>query len=284
MPLWACEFTSRHVVVAGVNSSRKRVAGSAAVPLSDGAIAGSLSEKNLRDPGAAAGAAREAIDRAGARGFEISLVIPDESSRVAFLTAENLAGKAGDREAFIRWKLKKTVPFDVDTAQIAYQVLGPHKGAEGKGVDILVALSPRSIVQEYEELLERMNLHAGYVVPSTLAAMNLAVSGAGGAGDVLFLKIAPDSITTTIFQDRRPRFFRRVGEMPLYDAVYPTVMYYQDKLGGRGFANVIVCGYDNELQGQMAELQERMGAPVTGLGPEQVEDIYKPALGAANLA
>ena len=35
------------------------------------------------------------------------------------------------------------------------------KDTEGKGVDVLVALSPRSIVQEYEELLEQLDLHAG---------------------------------------------------------------------------------------------------------------------------
>jgi type IV pilus assembly protein PilM len=103
----------------------------------------------------------------------MSVVIPDESSRIAFVTVESLAGKAQDREAFIRWKLKKSVPFDVDTAQLAYQVLGPHEGPEGKGFDVIVALSPRAIVQEYEDLLEKLDIHAGYIVPSGVAVMDL---------------------------------------------------------------------------------------------------------------
>ena len=281
-PLWACEFTSQHVIVAGVESSRKRVAGTVKVALPPDMIVGSLSERNLQNSDAALDIVRGALKEAGARGFEVSVVIPDDSSRIAFLTVEGLAGNTKDRETFVRWKLKKSVPFDVDAAQIAYKVLGPHVGPEGKGIDIVVALSPRSIVQEYEELLERLDLHAGYVVPSTLATMNLYPSGFAQQ-DVLLVKIASESITTTVFQNDRPRFYRRVGRIPVYDAVYPTMMYYQDKLGGTTLATALVCGYDRDPQSEISELQDKLGAPVKRLEPKSIDDIYKPALGAVDL-
>jgi type IV pilus assembly protein PilM len=271
------------VIVAGVDSSHKRVAGRAVEPLPENAVTGSLNGKNLIDFDTVRDITKDAIRRAGVRGFEMSVVIPDDSSRIALVTAENLSGKAEDREAFIRWKLKKTVPFDVDTAQIAYQILGPREGPEGKGVDVIVALSPRSVVQEYEELLEGLDIHAGYVVPSTVAAMNIAPHGSAGTKpeDVLFVKVAPDSIATIIFQSRRPRFYRRVGEMPLYDAVYPTMMYYQDKLGGKTLSAATICGYDSDLLSEMEELEDRLNVPVRGMEPRSTEDIYKSALGAA---
>jgi Tfp pilus assembly PilM family ATPase len=258
------------------------VAGRAVEPLPLDTINGSLSGKNLVDIEAVRDITKDAIRRAGVRGFEMSVVIPDESSRIALVTAENLSGKAEDREAFLRWKLKKTVPFDVDTAQIAYQVLGPHEGVNEKGMDVLVAVSPRSIVREYEELLEQLDIHAGYVVPSTIAAMNLRPEGqaTGRPEDVVFVKVAPDSIATTVFQNRRPRFYRRVAEMPLYDAVYPTMMYYQDKLGGSSLSSATVCGYDRDLHLDMEELEDRLDVPVRGMEPRNTEDIYKPALGA----
>jgi len=282
-PVWACEFTSRHVIVAGTDSSRKRVAGRAVEPLPEGAISSTLNGKNLVDFETVHDITKDAIRRAGVRGFEMSVVIPDDSSRIAIVTADNLAGKAEDREAFLRWKLKKTVPFEVDTAQIAYQVLGSRESIEGKGFDVLVAVSPRSVVQEYEELLERLDIHAGYVVPSTIAAMNMGpeVSSGTKPDDVLFVKVAPDSIATIVFQNRRPRFYRRVGEMPLYDAVYPTMMYYQDKLGGTSLSCAKVCGYDSDLLSEMEELEDRLNVPVRGMEPRSTEDIYKPALGAA---
>ena len=282
-PLWACEFTARHVIVAGVDSSHKKIAGRAVEPLPADAITGSLAGKNLVDSGVVLDITKDAMRRAGVRGFEVSVVIPDDSCRIALVTAESLAGKEEDREAFLRWKLKKSVPFDVDSAQIAYEVLGPHEGTGGKGVDVLVALSPRSIVQEYEELLEKLDIHAGCVVPSTIAVMNLRPSPPAGSRpeDALFVKVAPDSIATTIFQDNRARFYRRVAEMPLYDAVYPTMMYYQDKLGGKHLSSATVCGYDSDLFAEMEELEERLSVPVRGMEPRTVEDIYKPALGAA---
>jgi type IV pilus assembly protein PilM len=271
------------VIVAGVDSSHKRVAGRAVEPLPDNAVAGSLNGKNLIDFETMRGITKDAIRRAGVRGFEMSVVIPDDSSRIALVPAENLSGKVEEREAFLRWKLKKTVPFDVDTAQIAYQILGAREGAEGKGVDVIVALSPRSVVQEYEELLESLDIHAGYVLPSTVAAMNMTpqASASSKPEDVLFVKVAPDSIATIVFQNRRPRFYRRVGEMPLYDAVYPTMMYYQDKLGGTTLSSATVCGYDSDLFSEMEELEDRLNVPVRGMEPRKTEDIYKPALGAA---
>ena len=72
--------------------------------------------------------------------------------------------------------------------------------------------------------------------------------------------------------------------MPIYDAVYPTVMYYQDKLGGTTLSSATVCGYDRDLHSEMEELEDRLGVPVRSMEPRKIEDIYKPALGAAGFA
>jgi hypothetical protein len=281
-PQWACEFTSAHVVVAGVDAGRRRVAGKAAVSLGPESLAASLSERNLVRADAVEDAMRQALHGAGARGFEICAVIPDEAARIAFLTTESPPSKPAECEAFVRWKLKKSVPFDADTAQLAYRILGPAAG-DARGVDMMVALSPRAVVREYEDLLERLGFHAGYVVPSTLAAGSLVRAVAPGE-DALLVKLCSDGITTTVFQNRHPRFFRRVGAMPAFDAVYPTLMYYQDKLGGRAFAHVWVCGYDREPHAEIEELRDKLGVAVKRMDPHNVEDLYKPALGALDYA
>jgi hypothetical protein len=85
-----------------------------------------------------------------------------------------------------------------------------------------------------------------------------------------------------VLQNGVPRFYRRVAEMPLFDAVYPTVMYYQDKLGGETLSSVTVCGYERDIQWELTELQNKLRTPVRRLGPDTIEDIYKPALGAMN--
>jgi hypothetical protein len=128
--------------------------------------------------------------------------------------------------------------------------------------------------------LDRFDVQAGFVIPATLAALSLVTPP---EQDALFVKVAPDCVTTTVFQNKQMTFYRRVAELGLYESVYPTVLYYQDKLGGTAFSQMIVCGH--EISGDVvSELAERIGIPAISLEPRNVDDIYKPALGAVHLS
>jgi type IV pilus assembly protein PilM len=278
-PLWACELTSKHIVITGVNRQRKSVTAKIAAELPAGTVATSYSESNIRDSELVRSTVRQLLGQAGFTGSEIAVVVPDDTARIAFLAAENPSRNPEEQRTFIRWKLKKTVPFDVDSAQIAYRILSRQKG--NAGVDILVALSPRSIVEEYEKLFDSFDIHAGMVVPSTLAVLNLFNAP---AGDCLYLKVAPDCVTTTVFKNRRMQFYRRVTDSSLYDAAYPTVMYYQDKLGGSGLQHLFVCGYNSDVRPSLTEIQEKLGLTPQRIEPMNIDDIFKPALGSVHLA
>src|SRR5205085_7061151 len=143
------------------------------------------------------------MGRAGFKGHEVGVVIPDEAARITFIIAESLPSGDDERMAFIRWKLKKTVPFEVETAQIAFTVTTPPS-ANHKGTELMVTLSPRNVIEEYENVMESLGFEAGYVVPSSVAALNLFDPP---NGDVIFLKIAPGCIATTVFQEKRPEFY-----------------------------------------------------------------------------
>jgi hypothetical protein len=279
-PLWACELTPKHIIITGVNHTRDAIRASIASALPADTVASSYSEPNIRNADLVRSTMNQLLREAGFAGSEIAVVVPDDAVRIAFLTAENRSKKSEEQETFIRWKLKKTVPFDVDSAQIAYRILG--SSVTSRAVDILVALSPRAIVEEYENLFDSLDIHAGIVIPSTLAALNLFNPP---AGDSLILKLAPDCVTTTVFKDGRLQFYRRVADAPsLYDAAYPTVMYYQDKLGGTGLRHLFVCGYDQDVGMTTSELQERLGLTVQRIEPMNVDDIFKPVLGSVHLA
>jgi type IV pilus assembly protein PilM len=278
-PFWGCELTPKHIIIAGVNHARTSVRAKVASVLPAGTIANSYSEPNIRNRELARSTVERLLSEAGFTGSEIVLVVPDDTVRIAFLTAENRSKNSEDQETFIRWKLKKTVPFDVDSAQIAYRVLDSQHG--NSGVDIVVALSPRSVVEEYENLFDDLDIHAGMVIPSTLAVLDLLKAP---AGDSLVVKITPDCVTTTIFKDNRIQFYRRIADAASpYDAAYPTVMYYQDKLSGTGLRHLFVCGYDQDLRPTMAQLQEKLGVPAQRIEPVDVDDIFKPVLGSMNL-
>jgi Tfp pilus assembly PilM family ATPase len=276
VPLWGCEFTSKHVIIAGVSKHRDKVAAKLASELGSQGVNGSLTDVNIPNREATRATVLEALSRAGFEGSEIVVIVPDDAVRIAFLHVEKLSKDPEEQQVFIRWKLKKTVPFDVESAQIAYRLLGTRSAA---GADMLVTLSPRTVVEEYQSLFDSMDLHAGVVVPSTLAALNLFRAP---STDSLFLKIAPSCITTTIFQNGRMQFYRRVVDVSPYEAVHPTLMYYQDKLGGKALEQLIVCGYDSDIRPSIAELQEKFGLVPQRLEPKPIDDIFKPALGGVH--
>jgi len=276
VPLWACELTSRHIIVAGVNRQRNKVKGKLAAELRTQNLTGSLTETNIANKESTRAAVLDALNQAGFEGSEIVVIVPDDAVRIAFLTVEKLSKDPQEQQTFIRWKFKKTVPFDVDSAQIAFRTLGTRTDGSA---DMLVTLSPRSVIQEYENLFDSMDIHAGFVMPSTLAALNLFNPP---PADSLFLKIAPGCITTTIFQHGRMQFYRRVVEASVYESAYPTLMYYQDKLRGNALGQLVVCGYDMDDQDSMEELEDKLGLMPERLEPKRVEDIFKPALGGVH--
>ena len=279
-PLWACELTPKHVIITGLSHTRNAIRTRTAFALPADAVASSYSESNIRDTDLVRSTIRRLLSEGGFTGSEIALVVPDDVVRIAFLSVENRSKSSEEQETFIRWKLKKTIPFDVDSAQIAYRNLGSQQ--RSSAVDILVALSPRSIVEEYENLFDSLDIHAGMVIPSTLAALDLLNSP---AGDSLVLKVAPDCVTTTVFKDGRIQFYRRIADASsLYDAAYPTVMYYQDKLGGTGLQHLFVCGYDQDVRAATSEMEEKLGLTAQRIEPVSVDDIFKPALGSVHLA
>jgi type IV pilus assembly protein PilM len=274
------------VVVAGVSRNRTRIESTVLRNLPGAVIAGSLTDLNVRDVAATRSSVEQALAEANFKGSEIAVVVPDEATRVAFVKSETLSKDADEQRAFIRWKLKKSVPFDVDSAQIAFRVAGPREeqttaGQGIHGAEMLVTLAPRSVIEEYERLFEPMEIHAGIVLPSTLAALNLFTPP---TGDVLFVKMAPDCITTSIFQRKQMQFYRRITDASLYDAVYPTILYYQDKLGGTALQHLFVCQDEAEDAVPVAELQAKLGLPMQPLEPRNVKDVFKPALGAVHLA
>ncbi len=269
-PLWACEFTATQVIVAGVDRKRSQVQGRSVADLPGG--------MDVQESEEAREVVGRALSAAEFRGSDIAVVIPDDAARIAFITADTLPKTAEEQQTFLRWKLKKSVPFDVETAQMAFRVLRANKRS---GYDLVVALAPREIIEGYENLMEKLDIQAGFVVPSTLAAVSLM---APPDQDSLFVKVAPDCVTTTVFQNKQMTFYRRVAEIGLYESVYPTILYYQDKLGGSAFQQMVFCGHDGVPAEAVQELSERVGIPAVPLQPRNIEDIYKPALGAVHLS
>ena len=105
-----------------------------------------------------------------AKDESVALILPDPVIRVFVQHFDDFPRSKEEADPMLRWKLKKSVPFEVDETLISYMRQAPREA----GVDVVTALARLRIVREYESLVEAAGLHPGVVLSSSLAAIALA--------------------------------------------------------------------------------------------------------------
>jgi Tfp pilus assembly PilM family ATPase len=215
----------------------------AAEPLARGLVTPSLTGSNITDREAVARVVAQALSRLGGHPHRVALVVPDSLAKVSLVRLDSVPGRSQDLDQLIRWHVRKAAPFHVEEAQITYSAgaATPEGGRE-----FVVALARRDVVEEYERACVAAGAHAGLVDLATFSLVN-AVLGAEGtvAGDWLLVHVTPDYGTIVILRGADLIFYRNRAEgseESLPDLVHQTAMYYEDRLGGGGFARVMVTG------------------------------------------
>ena len=99
---------------------------------------------------------------------DICLVIPDATTRVMLLDMETLPEKPQDADAVVRFRLKKSLPFDVDQSSVSFDRQGT-----ANPMRVIAAVTPRTVLEEYESLVREAGYNPGSVVPSMLAALGV---------------------------------------------------------------------------------------------------------------
>ena len=196
----------------------------------------------------------------------------------------------------IRFQVRKAAPFRIEDAQIASS---PGVSAPD-GQEYVVVQARRDIVAEYEQVCAAAGAYAGAVGLATLNVVNAVLgSGSPPSGDWLLIHVDADAATLAILRGEHVVFFRHRGadgEGHLAELVHQTAMYYQDRLGGQGFARALVAGaLPDDKEGVMKRAFEtRLGVPVEHIditravpladrmGPSrELVDALTPALGLA---
>ena len=131
-----------------------------------------LKPGNIVDHARIVAAVREAVEALSGRGGDrgpvyVTIVVPDAAVRVLLLDFDELPGKAIDALPVIRFRLKKLLPFDADTAAMSYQVMSTERNM----VRVLAVAMPHEVRDEYETVVTAAGFVAGAVLPSTLASL-----------------------------------------------------------------------------------------------------------------
>jgi Tfp pilus assembly PilM family ATPase len=267
-PSLAIDIDARRIVavLARNVAGTPTVEAHAVVALPAGAVVPSLTTTNVLQPQAVVAAISRATELVGGRHKRCALVVPDTVAKVTLLRFEQVPAQPRDLEQLVRLQLRKALPFPVDQAQIA--IVDGH--GDGTGREMVAVAARRDIVGEYEGACAAAGLHAGTVDIATLNIVNTvllgdAARGAAG-GDWLLVHAGTEYSSLAIVRDGAVIFFRTRAadaEEHLADVVHQTRMYFEDRLGGTGFARVLLAGADSSETRLLArELEARLGVAV----------------------
>ena len=279
-PAVAVEIARHRVSAAAVaaRDGRLAVAAHAIEPLPDGAVVPGLNSENVPDVGVVAAVLRRAFDRIGGRPRRVALAIPDCVAKVSLLRFEKVPERARDLEELLRWQVRKAAPFPLEDAQISWMPgVEPVEG----GREFVVVLARRDIVRQYEAICEAAGAQAGIVDLSTFGVINAVLASPHApAGDWLLVHVTPEDATMAILRGAHLVFFRNrgaEGEGSLADLVHQTAMYYEDRLGGRGFGRVVLAAPEEALAvehaGFAGALEERLHSRVQLVDPRRAAHL-----------
>ncbi len=271
-PLVACEIAADYVAAARWSRTGMGLDGFAVEPLPPGVILPTPVEANLVDAAEVRAAVGRVFSRLRARNEDVALLLPDSVIRIFVLHFDVFPRKADEAIPILRWRLKKSVPFEAEETLISYMRQSPRED----GVDIVTGLARLRIVREYESLVESVGMSPGVVMSSTLAAVPLLPDGR----PALLARVAGTTLTTAIVREgvlcgyrciTLPADARQVTPQALLDEIYPLAAYYQDSWS-EGIAQVRLAGLADRIAEFQEPFERELKCPVqsllTGAGEE----------------
>jgi type IV pilus assembly protein PilM len=186
---------------------------------------------------------------------DAAIILPDYSARVTVLDFDQFPSDAKEQSSLIRFRVKRSVPFDVDSAAMSYCVQSGEKGR----VDVVVVMAPLEIVSRYEAPFRTAGMNPGLVTMSSLAALELAPEN----GLSVFAKLT-GRVLTLLVRDKHTLKLARCLELPsagledIASVLIPTFVYVEDNLGRRA-EHLILCGFGSATDQVARRFSEELG-------------------------
>jgi type IV pilus assembly protein PilM len=187
--------------------------------------------ENIQQPHVLLEHIRSLVPANGNRKKRAALILPDYCARIAVLDFDTFPSDPDEQQALVRFRLKKSVPFDVDTAMVSY--VEQPRAAEAR-VEILAAVMSSEIVQQYEAPFRAAGFHPGLVTTSSIAALNLLDAN----GITLLVKLSGRVLSVLVLKDNAVKLARCIemdqsGVLDIESVLHPTIAYIEDELKSR---------------------------------------------------
>jgi type IV pilus assembly protein PilM len=226
-PKLACEISADRVLAGRVVENGSGLEACAAYELAPGSVVPDLVENNLRQREAVLNGIEEALGSVAGRSHDIIAIVPDAAVRVMLVEFDTLPTDKEEATGVVRFRLKKSLPFDVEKAKVSY-----HAQKVNDEIRVVAAVALGSVIEDYEAAFRDAGFSPGVVLPSTLAA----IGAADGKRPTMVIKVDAHTTSIAILNDEQLQLFRTLengrgvtitGEQ-LAEEVYPSLVFFQD--------------------------------------------------------
>lgn len=221
--------------------------------LTTGTVSVSPLRDNILMPDELAAAVRRLAPVNGnRRRRDIALILPDYCARVAVLDFDSFPPDPKEQIALVRFRMKKSVPFDVESAAVSYWA----QAGDGK-VDVVAAVAPIEIIARYEAPFRAAGMNPGFVTTSSLAALRLVQ----GRQVMVVVKRSGNVLTLMVLNGGVLKLIRCLELGDVAADVYPTVAYVEDQLGVKA-EMLLLCGFGEATEDYRRQFNQDLGIPV----------------------
>lgn len=261
-PKLACEIAADRVLAGRFADHGGGLEACAARELAPGSVVPDLVESNVRQAGAVRSGISEALGSVAGRSRDVIAIVPDAAVRVMLVEFDTLPSDQEEALGVVRFRLKKSLPFDVDKAKVSF-----HAQKVNDEVRVVAAVGLASVIEDYEAAFRDTGFSPGVVLPSMLAALGAA----DGKRPTLVVKVDAHTTSIAILNDDQLQLFRTLenprgvtinGEQ-LAEEVYPSVVFFQDTYH-LNIERIYVAGLP-ESGGAAPALRAQTGAEVQEL-------------------
>jgi len=261
-PRLACEIAADRVLAGRLLDKGGALEECAARELAPGSVVPDLVENNLRQRDAVRAGIEAALGSVAGRAKDVIAVVPDAAVRVMLVDFDTLPSDHEEALGVVRFRLKKSLPFDVDKAKVSY-----HAQKFNDEVRVVAAVGLASVIEDYEAAFRDAGFSPGVVLPSMLAALGAAEA----KRPTLVIKVDAHTTSLAILNEDQLQLFRTLentrgvtitGEQ-LAEEVYPSVVFFQDTYH-LNIERIYVAGLA-EVAGAASALRAQTGAEVQEL-------------------
>lgn len=224
----------------------------------------SLREQNVLDPAAFIAGLKSAYNLLLCRSSRVAVSLPDATCRIMLLDLEGRFKSRSEALDLIRWKLKKSIPFDNADTHIDYQQLNVRENGD---LALLVAIASRTVISQYEDLITEAGLSPARIDCNTFNICRLFDRRLVLHDGCILISFYGSTLSIVAFAEGIPEFIRikdlsgtLATDSRVYMEINSSLLVYKERFPERPVQSVFCVAAPDVASNFLEMVAEATGA------------------------